>query len=1050
MTTDKSLRFLLVLALGAACGAPDVGYNATPPPPSNTVVFDPLGGNIPLPNDLAFQPSPTPLPPAQAEFINMLKAQGAAFPNDQDLPVTMTLRSSGGATDGGVATTAPDLDLSTVQSSVVVFRVDTTTGATGTVAIDPPRPTDYVTSTDHGTLSVHRAGRIAWDPGKYIFAMRAGPNGLKTKTGQPVVADPVFFLIAQGQQLNTEQNLGLLRAQTGSTAAAQQTAALLQPLIDNYVKSGVFATVDRAFPHQEAAALTTFSIAAISGSQVQVDPGGGKVPLPFDLLRDPRPVDTTGACTACGKLTSLAACTLAQGTLDAQGVCRDSQGNVDAAATGFAALDGFSTTGAILAPISNGGQAFLVTTDNTTSINTNTVKLYEIPRTGAPTLVNPATYILEPVEFTQSGLSPVIAIQPAGATAGDPSSVARTRPLKDNTDYAVVITDGVKDQAGKALVKGTVASILQFNNPVSVNGKSQLAGIDDATAAALEAMRLKVKAVLAADTADAGHVVMAYTFHTQSILTTGTQLGALPYSIVKAAPAKGKPGAVTPGTAAAAFSKYGVDASVVQNGNIGEVIETTITTFNLIDPTTGAFNASGTTADETINVLIARPSTSGAPYGQLQPCAGAMAPFASLLCSPLVVFRHGLGSGRAAMLTVANTFNAKGYTVVAIDAAKHGDRSFCTSGQNTITIGSTTLPQCGNLLAGGTPPTCTTTLPTGAQGDTNPPGTCGTAGLTYTPVSKACLPVLLGGAGTCGWTGTAGIPTTSSNYLVTANFFRTRDTLRQDIIDESQLVQTIAFVPTGPPPTGNSVFDYMASKGLVIDPTNVSFVGQSLGAIQGTMDVATNPRTSKAVLNVGGATVVDIFTNSPAFAATTNQLIQSLGVLPGTSAYLQFLVVAKTVLDPADPVNYAGHLTANTLPNLLVDQTGATPQAAKSILTQAAFCDQVVPNPFNFILDSTAGSTPMPFDASGNPNPNFGTTAGTFELYWNSSTGGTPNSTKLNACPAPPTNGAATAGAVNHAFFTDWVDTNMTGVAQANAANFLSGIGSPNSVIPVP
>jgi hypothetical protein len=240
-------------------------------------------------------------------------------------------------------------------------------------------------------------------------------------------------------------------------------------------------------------------------------------------------------------------------------------------------------------------------------------------------------------------------------------------------------------------------------------------------------------------------------------------------------------------------------------------------------------------------------------------------------------------------------------------------------------------------------------------------------------------------------------------------------------------VQAIAFVPSGPPPTGNSVFDYMASKGVIIDPSQVFFVGQSLGAIQGTMDVATNPRISRAVLNVGGGTIVDVFTNSPAFSATTNALLASLGIQPGAnSAFLQFLVVAKTVLDPADPVNFAGHLTANTLPNLLL-QTPA-PQAPKAILTQAAFCDQVVPNPFNFILDSTV--TPFAFPPTG--------AAGNFQLFFR----GTPGAA-FGSCPSP-TSGLPppAANAVSHAFLTDWSVPAITTQAQADAAAFV-GTAAP-------
>ena len=59
----------------------------------------------------------------------------------------------------------------------------------------------------------------------------------------------------------------------------------------------------------------------------------------------------------------------------------------------------------------------------------------------------------------------------------------------------------------------------------------------------------------------------------------------------------------------------------------------------------------------------------------------------------------------------------------------------------------------------------------------------------------------------------------SSNYLVSANFFRTRDTFRQDMIDQSQLVRAVAFAPTGAPPTGHNLFDHMIATGVIIDPT---------------------------------------------------------------------------------------------------------------------------------------------------------------------------------------------------------------------------------------
>jgi hypothetical protein len=259
----------------------------------------------------------------------------------------------------------------------------------------------------------------------------------------------------------------------------------------------------------------------------------------------------------------------------------------------------------------------------------------------------------------------------------------------------------------------------------------------------------------------------------------------------------------------------------------------------------------------------------------------------------------------------------------------------------------------------------------------------------------------------------------------------------------------MAFAPSGAPPTGHPVFDHMVASGRVIDPTKVYYSGQSLGAIQGAVNVAANPRITKAVLNVGGGTLVDIFTTSPAFVNSTNALLAGLGITPGTSGYLQFLSVAKLILDPADPINFAGHLTGNTLPNLLPPLGGATDgsvaQAPKKVLTQAALCDQTVPNTWNYVLDSNAGTGPLP------GFPGFGFTGpGTFQLFFKLD-GGAPTSAQvteaISACGVP---GGTSVHAVAHAFFTDWVDAAATGKAQADAAAFVASDTTPMSLVFVP
>jgi hypothetical protein len=495
-------------------------------------------------------------------------------------------------------------------------------------------------------------------------------------------------------------------------------------------------------------------------------------------------------------------------------------------------------------------------------------------------------------------------------------------------------------------------------------------------------------------------VAIAYTFHTQTILSQANQLAALPYSPGIPAETARPVSAVVAQTPATAFTKYGVDAAV-PSSNIDQILEVDIVTFNALDPATGAFLADPTKAvAETIHVLIATPLPTNP---KLATCAGLGT------CAPMMVFRHGLGRGRVDMLAVADTNAEAGMVTVAIDAAKHGDRSFCTSGTTGAASG------CNGGAA------CTTGLPAGAQGDANPPGTCGAAGFLKLPASSTCT-------GTCASSATDGIPAVSGNYLVSANFFRTRDTLRQDLIDQSQLIRALAFAPAGAPPTGHAVFDQMVARGVVIDPATIYFSGQSLGAIQGAMDVATNPRISKAAFNVGGGSIVDIFANSPAFTATTDQLLAGLGITRGSAAFLQFLVVAKTILDPADPINFAGHLTDKdkTLPNLLA---GGAPQAAKKILTQVANCDAVVPNPFSLVYASNVGTGALP------AGPAFfaPSATGTFQLF-------------VTDPFDPATFGSCSASAVEHGFLTDWVVPSLTANAQRDLANFVTLDTLPLSV----
>src|SRR3954469_15295341 len=123
MTTLKSFRFAVPLALVLACSAPEVPQSPAPPPVS-AAVFDPTTNSIPLPNDIALASIPSNLPPAQQELLRAFQAQGG-FPNDQEVPVTISFQTTGTGSDGKVITTAPDLDFASFNAGTLVVFLQT-------------------------------------------------------------------------------------------------------------------------------------------------------------------------------------------------------------------------------------------------------------------------------------------------------------------------------------------------------------------------------------------------------------------------------------------------------------------------------------------------------------------------------------------------------------------------------------------------------------------------------------------------------------------------------------------------------------------------------------------------------------------------------------------------------------------------------------------------------------------------------------------------------------------------------------------------------------
>ncbi|HEY6003613.1 MAG TPA: hypothetical protein VIV57_12120 [Anaeromyxobacter sp.] len=946
----------LLFALVAAC-AQEVTHEAGPAFVDYSV-FDPATSEIPLPNDLALASAATLPPGAQTDLLIAFATQGG-FPNDIEVPVTIDFTRT---PVGPGASTAPAIDAATLRpigdpagTTVALFKI-TTSG---------PVPAAYdvgaVALTQSGSkTTLHlRAPQAAdgsrnWEAGAhYALAVRGGKDGVKTTDGHEIHPMPAMFLLLAGKNLADPANQSLLP----DPSAGEQ----LEQIRQSYLP--VFNFLDNLFPSSDVANIQTFQIA--SGTVIRVDQAAGVVPLPFDLLR-----------------------TDADGTII-------SNPAFGPAAAGIDTLDGFSTTALLFAPTSAPidagtvtGNVFLFRLGGPTPTLVPDVAAALVA--GQPQL---AGWLAQPPPINQacpsaSGFcSTIVGLQPAvSVPTGTPAGTLYLPPLHESTDYAVVILKGVKDATGAALTRGAVAKILlDLSHPAAVGGVSQLVGVDDTTAVALDRMRAQlapVYALLPGGKTQAD-VAMAYTFKTQSISPTAIQLAQLPYSV--AAPL----GTVTGATffsPAQAATDYGVPSTLLPAAAVPELADATFVALDLLDPgNQGAFDPANPTPLP-VTVLVAIPPaatvTAACPPG-----------VSSAHCAPLVVFHHGVTRSRGDMLFLAASLTSQGFVVAAIDAAKHGDRTYC-SADNQCVPGDTCVPN----PALGTPV------------DPVAPGTCQLALLRHrmdcaaTDTNPACF------------TAPKGLPFASGNFLLSLNLFRTRDTLRQDIADQSFLALALARPAAlrGPGPLDPLAAHLDTTYGIAIDPTKVYFVGQSLGAMQGTLNVAANPRFTRAVLAEGGATAIDIFANpDSSFHQTLVDLLAAAGIVEGTPEYLQFLQIAKWVLDPSDPANFAGTLLGGTdHPRLPIGLPFAPAQPAE-VLAQAALCDGTIPNPQNQELAGLVGVIPpLPPDTVG---------TGDFQWFINSAAGAT--------CPTD---------AATHGVLLDFVHPTLTAQAQASVADFLS------------
>lgn len=174
-----------------------------------------------------------------------------------------------------------------------------------------------------------------------------------------------------------------------------------------------------------------------------------------------------------------------------------------------------------------------------------------------------------------------------------------------------------------------------------------------------------------------------------------------------------------------------------------------------------------------------------------------------------------------------------------------------------------------------------------------------------------------------------------------------RDCLRQTALDLVQLVRALQATP-----------DLDGDGQADVNARSVSYVGQSLGAMYGTLFAAVEPSVGTTVLNAGGGPVAEIARLSTSLRPLTTLLLglrvpallnRGFGFDSGyVPRYAPVLVVREASVvalqefferlewlhAPGDPLSYAPHLRQATLPGVPL----------KRVLFQAVAGDTIVPS----------------------------------------------------------------------------------------------------------
>lgn len=487
--------------------------------------------------------------------------------------------------------------------------------------------------------------------------------------------------------------------------------------------------------------------------------------------------------------------------------------------------------------------------------------------TGFAGAIDPATVTPATVRVFEVGLSTV----PGGAVVGHNSELAfgvdfvasvsslddsslvivPLKPLKADTSYQVVITNGLMSAKGNAILPSTTyalakrtTSIFTLPDGPRVATDPALLTFTDERLASLERLRELVSVSEATVVTNASpalaveEIILSWSFTTQSIIDV---LQRVETEVIAAAPAAVFNPTPVPGTGVMADVYVGqLNVPYYLTAAASATDPAPLASFwkfsdgSDLSYITGKLTPAATST-QTIPVLLTTPAGG---------CGGTC---------PVIIYQHGITTSRGTLLAIADAMAAAGFAVIGIDLPLHGITGNETdgtqalkdtvNGERTFDLDLVQQDADGNIVA-------------------------------------------QGGDGT--------IDTSGSHFINLTNLQNSRDNFRQAVSDLVALRFALAAID----------FNGAAADGD-LDTSDVKFIGHSLGGMVGLTFLAIDTQgMGDAVIAMSGGGIAKLLDGSARFGPSIAAGLAASGVVKGTADFESFLGVAQTAIDSGDPINH--------------------------------------------------------------------------------------------------------------------------------------------------